>query len=550
MLIDFYKDRFSNAYEEYSFNDVFIIFNGCPIFIGEPRSNALWAKKIAEILESEPEELLTLLKDFFGKATGLFSIVVFSKNAVYLIADIIRSHPIFYGYLKSDVFITSNLCRFQEKYGKLIIDEGKIEEFVVSGYTWGSGTIYKGTNCLQAGEIVSIEDQKVTSKRYFEFKPDLNIYNYKGIQEFTEDLDNILLSVFNRMILNFPDVHRWIVPLSGGHDSRLIVNYLSKLKVRNVICFSYGNIDNMQSAISKSVANILGYEWHFIEYTEEKWFNLHRRGIIDEYIKYAFNGVSTPILQDLLALCELKDIGVVESQDIFVPGHTLDFITGGHCKQPDLDTRNKHEAIKNTYLRHTRIKKRSSLPVKTIDFIFDNTIIEPSDFQEYFNWQERQAKYIVNHIRVYEYLGLRYWLPYWDKEIVDFWKRIPQTYRCSRRIFFDSERQGILIQKLMNMPYAEKKHSISHRTLMKTLQVILPSTVLRLLRLIRSKNHKFDEGLNQIYALRADTVESLIAPMNSFPKGCAKYFKDIMHYSVKQVSPNFLTTLFTLRNNI
>ena len=99
------------------------------------------------------------------------------------------------------------------------------------------------------GEIIKIRGNQVCSDRYFKFTPAEIPVKHDNLAEFSKDLDKVLLSVFTRMIEQTPGVNRWIVPLSGGHDSRTIVNYLYKLGVKNVICYSYGTLNNEQSKI-------------------------------------------------------------------------------------------------------------------------------------------------------------------------------------------------------------------------------------------------------------------------------------------------------------
>jgi asparagine synthase (glutamine-hydrolysing) len=40
------------------------------------------------------------------------------------------------------------------------------------------------------------------------------------------------------------------------------------------------------------------------------------------------------------------------------------------------------------------------------------------------DWQERQAKKIVNSVRVYEFWGYSWRIPLWDAEMMDWWERV------------------------------------------------------------------------------------------------------------------------------
>lgn len=68
--------------------------------------------------------------------------------------------------------------------------------------------------------------------------------------------------------------------------------------------------------------------------------------------------------------------------------------------------------------------------------IFKNrTISSTKDFAnacESWNWQERQAKFIGNSIRVYEFWGFDWWMPLWDKQFTKYWSCFPLKLRFER----------------------------------------------------------------------------------------------------------------------
>ncbi len=53
---------------------------------------------------------------------------------------------------------------------------------------------------------------------------------------------------------------------------------------------------------------------------------------------------------------------------------------------------------------------------------------------EYFDWIERQSKFIVNSVRVYEGHGFDWWLPWWDEELLRFWASVPLSLRFGTRL--------------------------------------------------------------------------------------------------------------------
>ena len=55
---------------------------------------------------------------------------------------------------------------------------------------------------------------------------------------------------------------------------------------------------------------------------------------------------------------------------------------------------------------------------------------------EWFNVQERQAKFIVNAVRVYEFFGYEWLIPLWDNALFEFWRHVPLSLRYQRRLYF------------------------------------------------------------------------------------------------------------------
>jgi len=485
------------------------------------------------------------IENLLAKCIGVFAFAIEISGNISIVVDIIRAFPLFVSVNDSEIDIYDNLNEYKDNKP---LNNKAIEEFISSGYVYGTQTVFQDIYALQAGEILSINQNSWNSIRYFRFKPNNKvIVNTNDIHIY---FDKILIAVFNRMLLISPKINRWVVPLSGGHDSRIIVNYLYRLGIKNVICYSYGKINNEQSVISKQVADTLGYEWHFIEYTEDKWQNLHETNLIEKFIDFGFNGGSTANLQDFLAVYELNKQGIVKKNDIFVPGHTLDFITGGHLNNLDKKCRNKKDAINRVIKQHT-IRKKSSLIKKAIGELFDQSTVNPCEFQEYFNWQERQAKFIVNSIKVYEFFGYESRIPFWDKELVDFWLTVPSVYRIKRNIFYLCEKKGILIEKIKDIPYAgdRNKQTINNikERLKQIIKRIIPTAWTSQLLRFSTKNIVTNEGLNLIFNKQTDSINHLIRPLNDFPESISPYFKNILMRPPYRIEIHFLCRLYTIR---
>ncbi len=507
-----------------------------------------WLSLLPDVLDNAQRSTDLILLEKLSEICGLFSMIIMKEGACNLAVDIIRSNPLFYGFHNNALFITDNLYEFQKFIAPLPVHEEKLEEFIFTGFVLGSHTVYRDVFAIQAGEIVTIENNQVSSKRYFTYFPKQSTDQHKDDSKFTQALDQLLLSVFSRMIKQTPHINRWLVPLSGGHDSRIIVNTLFKLGVRNVVCYTYGTKGNEQSFLSKQVAEALGFEWHFVEYSEQKWDQLHREGVFDHYLHFAFNGVSTPHLQDILAVYELKHQGVIQHGDVFVPGHSLDLLAGCWIENEDFKCRDKLQALQRTTRKWVGIKEPEFVPSEAIEKVFNSANVAPHHFQEYFNWQEFRTKFVVNSIRGYEFFGFEFRLPYWDKELVDFWLAIAPQDKTGRKMLFDAEKKGILVHALTGIPFAGKTPG---KSIVKSLlRKLVPDRIKNILLSISGYRIKINEGLNQIYALKARTVKEMLEPIEDFPWHSRSYLAKFNDRHPGQANYNSLTAMYTVRKLI
>jgi asparagine synthase (glutamine-hydrolysing) len=494
---------------------------------------------------------ITDLVRLLDKLNGNFAVIIKIEDRIFLAADIIRSIPLFYFKSGGHTVITDYLLKYNEEHPEFLLSENMVTEFIHSGFVIGRNTVFDEVYGIQAGEAVGISKTGFDTLRYFKYSERKDVSSETNNATLSHSLEQVFLSVFSRMIQSAGKVNNWIIPLSGGHDSRIIVNYLSKLGLNNVICFSYGYPNNEQSRISKMVAEALGYKWHFIEYTTELWHKLHKEGIIRSFLPFGFNGTSSPCLQDFLAVYILKQEKKIVEGDVIVPGHALDFIAGSHLETVSIindresliySLAKKHAGYFNDNIDKKAIFNRIN---ESFQFFDDNL----DDFSEYFNWQERQAKFIVNSVRTYEYFGFDWALPFWDKELVEFWLTIKREYKIGRICYFNAEKNGILLSNILEIPFAgqslKQKRSLNIISMLKGL---IPTQFKTILVRLTKQETRMNEGLNQMFSSEGDSVKELIAPLSFYPKSINKIFRNYLKRYPYQVNFQGITTLFTIKS--
>ena len=195
----------------------------------------------------------------------------------------------------------------------------------------------------------------------------------------------------------------------------------------------------------------MGVEWYFIRYDKSKWQKISKSKIFKDYFSFSGNYTSTPHIQDFLAVFELKENKIIPSEAIIVPGHTGDFISGGHIPNLLLEQEINHDSLYNmiikTHYIHTNqinIDKyeyyNSKIKLKILDQISQyniNSIDDLASIFEFWEWKERQSKYIINSCRVYEFFEYEWRIPFWNLAIMQFWSRIPLNLRFGKKLYKD-----------------------------------------------------------------------------------------------------------------
>lgn len=421
---------YNNILHHYKKTDEVCFVTGQCIFDGVSCQGDLFSKKILNT-----DSLNTYLP-----FNGNYSFVRIKEEKISIVTDHIRSYPLFYSQTDSNLFISDNANWIKEKCRNVTIDIHAVQEMKLSGYVLGNKTLYQEIKQLQAGEKIQFNltrnsDQiKPKSTRFFEYFP--NSSAKKTMDEYAEEHKAILSKIFKKIIKE-NNGKTFVVPLSGGLDSRLIVSELKKLGCSNVVCFTYGKVNNNESLVSKTIASQLGYDWFFVEYTRDTWREAYKSSNFQKYLYTTDNFCSLPHIQDWPCIWKLKKENKIPSNSIMLPGHTGDFLATGHIPVNLKDNSTIDEFLLEIIKKHFRVNQFSKINNNEKAHI-RNEILEVlpqyknkgqetlnKELFQYFDWQERQAKFIVNSVRVYDFFDYKWAIPLWDIELINFWKNIP-----------------------------------------------------------------------------------------------------------------------------
>jgi len=419
------KLRESNSYSWKNIGKVYIK--------GELRTHNSLFSKLNEV--NDFPEFAKIIREL----DGLFSIILEREDSYFLAVDKIRTFPLFFGIPSSPwPFLSDYLdeCDFR----LTDINQFFVDQFINAGFVMKGNTIFKGVKQLRGGEALQISRSGEVLEKAdcfdFSFKIDPNI----GI----DDVKKMYSSLFKDLIRKI-DERPVLVPLSGGFDSREIVLNLKELGYSNVQCFTYGNKNSPEPAISRDIAKYFGYKWNYVHYSRKKWFKWYHSEHFQSYLSFARNGTSLGHTQDYPAIYELHENNLIKKDSVIIPGHSADFNQGSHLPKWILNTE-KHSAIKAAeYLSKSHFDLWDNQK-SFISEIIKEYFTAPSNMLniedcaekiEVFDWQERQIKFILNSIRVYDYFGYKCLIPFWDKKFVNFWLSVPIHLKKNRRLYYE-----------------------------------------------------------------------------------------------------------------
>ncbi len=412
------------------------------------------AKEMAEFFIKSPCDNLSVFCDLVKSINGNFALIVSRGSNLFAAVDRVRSQPIFYCFKGGNLYIGDDVDSMKNAAGHVYVSPQAAEEYLMAGYVSGSNTLYDEINGFQAGECMGAKFGEtgicldVALKRYYLY------YNtdkqHLPAAAMINDHDRVVKKAFER-VAESAGGRKLIIPLSGGVDSRFVASMFKRIDYKNVLCISYGVAGNWETGISREAALRLGYEWLFIPYTRKKWRDISKSSEWRRFIYSFGNIVSIPNVNEWLAVSELKKNRAIPDDAIFVPGHTGDFISGGHIHYVfDEKTDNitidglsekmlkKHYALWPLMLKNPQIKKRA---VCKLSESFKNFKLNSAqsivDAYEYWEWQERQAKFIINSVRVYDFWGYEWRIPLWDSELMDFWGRITYALKVRKKLYLE-----------------------------------------------------------------------------------------------------------------
>lgn len=385
---------------------------------------------------------------------GHFALVAEGPGWVLAAVDRVRAYPLLWARHGDAIAIDHEGSRLVARLGlgPRDIEPEQAAAFALSGFTVGRATLYPAIGTLGPGEyLLALAAEEAAVHRYHRWEPWAP--NDADPEDLVEPLSRLHERLIGKLIASAGG-RPILVPLSAGLDSRFVAAGLAAAGYRNVRGFAYGLPGNREAVTSREIARRLGFGWTFIPYSNARIRADMATDDHARYESYADSLTAIPFPQDYTALTRMAEHGEVEPETIIVNGQSGDFITGNHVPpalfEPavDLSMEGRRarivEALIAKHFKHwaalmtgNRIARVKTLLVRSLceagglpdDPAGDHGVYEYSEFTD------RQAKYVINGQRLYEWLGLDWRLPLWDREYLDFWARAPLAAKRGQYLY-------------------------------------------------------------------------------------------------------------------
>ena len=533
----------SNLWYRYNDEDKgdHICVRGYAFYNGSFLSGSVFASTLLEIFRSVANnEWKGQVIEIASRLNGFFSIIYRTQNLCFGMVDRVRSIPLFYTQEEKHFEIGDNPYTLLSNHSTFKFNPQSCVEFLLAGYVTGNETLHEDILQIRPGEFVIAEKTgngiQLNGGSYFNYFDKNTLDEDDDVLE--EELYKRMERVFNRYASAFGS-RNFFVPLSGGLDSRLIVAMLKKAGIRKVTCFSYGNPKSEDAVLSSRVAHYLGYTWRFIPYEGRPyWTRLSKDKLFDSYQLFgsAFSSMAHP--QDWPAVRHL--IGDLEDiNPVFVPGHTGDFLSGGHLPAEIVTSR--HGDFMGLVLNSILSHHYNLWPIPSMCHDLRQHLVErvkkmlattasdrntAAKCYEQWEWAGRQAKFIINSVRVYDFFKKDWLLPLWDNELVDFFMKLGVSEKYEKRIYSNtllkkvfsgklSELSSIPVCSTTKLIYRKRESALTTMNLRKKIIQTLLETPGLNLPAILWRNYKNDIFYVYGYFTERRGIQQLLSPTNS-----------------------------------
>ena len=398
-------------------------------------------------LPSRTGDLESLRRERPARRTGAWTLVEAADGVVRLTTDRTRSHHLLFTRAGDTWIISDDPQELRRHAPTWARDEQSAEVFLHAGFTPGTRTLAHEVYATPAGAVVELRPDGTWSSHSWE------TYRYAAEpitspEEFAGAFRTALDTVVERLLQD-TDGRQLLVPLSGGLDSRLLAVWLKRHGARDVVTFTYGVPGSTEVAISRGVAEALGMDWFTVDLDPAEVAHTWAGADGVDFQKRTWGLTSLPHVQDWYALLQMRRKALIDTDAVFLPGHTIvgnmhdeHLLEGSPSRNEVFTTVARHHSLlqgDRHAWRHLPLLRQTVVQgAQEVSFPTDRGEDLPGggrsiqELLEWVNLQERQAKYINESLKAYEAFGYGWALPMLDTEMWGTWLRGSEELTATR----------------------------------------------------------------------------------------------------------------------
>jgi len=395
----------------------------------------------ASLYDKDYQTIVSMLKD----KDGFFACVIVQEEQIYIFVDHVRSFPVIIVKNtdnENQILVTDSL----ENLGNKANLKNKVEEMIACKYVNGVDTIFEDVVSVPASHCAVISDKSIDIHRYYKAP-----FKEEKISNVNDALDRLKIAyeeVFGYISERYRD-YNYLVPLSGGHDSRLALKLLETFSPRcKKIVYNYGELDEMDYIYAKKAYDVISNssdQFLHINYRDKKMAKQFR-AILSEYSVFASKGVSCPCVSELCAVMDIKPKLSMEENYVAIPGYggvaTGLYFKKAFFKKETYTLEEVVDVIRTTFINERIGHKLDAVIINYISSLTNKQLFSLNEMlyllQQY-TFEEEQSKFIQNATQNFNFFGLEWFTPYMTKVVLEAWGDIDPTLMLDDYIFKELE---------------------------------------------------------------------------------------------------------------
>lgn len=378
------------------------------------------------------------MKQELAELNGCFAFISSDSSTTPIaFTDLGRTYPLFYTEYNDQLIVSTTTAACVEARGMNVkVNQKKVKEFRILGFTTGMETMLNEVSHLQQSASLHLQQDEPIQSFYRDFRPKKDEL-YTCNSDLKLQLKSIIEGVFETFIRSL-NGQLLVVPLSAGYDSRIILAMLKKHNYSNVLCYTYGKKGSAEQKVAKEVAKRLGYKWIYNEYNQDNVQGFLEHADFGDYYRYMSNHTSMFYMEEYYSLRQLKEKMDLPEDCIFLPGHWGGSIAGGILNgvnphfQSNADIANYIYEFFFIYDRIGAKQKQTYLKMLEESLDKDGDLLRR---YENWNYKNRQARFVVNSARIFNFHGFEYRMLLWNKEILDFFNHLPYEQKFNKAFY-------------------------------------------------------------------------------------------------------------------